>query len=56
MSVMDPCPTCGNLRRCIDRDRYSVVWWCGWCRTHAEEEFDPTPTNLLQREFGDHQP
>lgn len=51
MSLMDACPTCGALRRCIDRSRYSVIWFCGWCREHAEETFEPTTTDLLQREY-----
>lgn len=51
MSLMDPCPSCGNLRRCVDRDRYGVTWFCNWCRTHATETFEPDPSNDLQREW-----
>lgn len=51
MSLTNPCPTCGNLRRCVDRTAFAVVWFCGWCRTHAEESLEPDVRAQLQREW-----
>lgn len=51
MSIKSPCPFDGNLRTVVDRDRHGVTWRCGWCGQYSREEFDPTPTNDLQRAY-----
>ena len=48
---MTACELDGSLRVIVDHDRYGVTWRCPFCKTLTREEFDPTPTNDLQREY-----
>ena len=48
---MSMCQLDGSVKTVLDRDRYSVTYRCPWCGQHSIEEFDPTTTNDLQREF-----
>lgn len=48
---MTACPLDGSVRVVIDRDRYSVTWRCPFCRSMAVEEFEPTASGDLQREY-----
>lgn len=48
---MAACELDGSLRVIVDRDRYGVTWRCPFCKAMTREEFDPTPTNDLQREY-----
>jgi len=50
---MTACPLDGNLRKVVERDRYSVSYHCGWCGTWSREEYEPTAAGDLQREWGD---
>jgi ribosomal protein S27AE len=36
-SIVEPCPTCGNLRTATYADEDETVWRCGVCGTSREE-------------------
>lgn len=40
--MRDPCPSCGHLRRIVDRTPTSVTWACLTCSTFSDESFIPT--------------
>lgn len=48
---MTACELDGSVRVVIDRDRFGVTWRCPFCKGISREEFDPTPTNDLNREW-----
>ena len=45
------CPLDGSVRTIVDRDRYGVTWKCPWCGGYSREEFEPSTTGDLQREW-----
>lgn len=48
---MSACEFDGSVRFIVDRDRFGVTWKCPFCKQFSREEFEPTPTDDLQREW-----